>query len=503
MKNRLLIAISLVGSAALPASAEPKLGAIFSDHMVIQREQPLPVWGSAAPGEEILVRFAGQEKKARTNHAGEWQVRLDPLEANAEARELEIVGEKSVSIKDVLVGDVWLCSGQSNMDFPLYKTGDKSEIAKADYPRIRQFHVRAASVNAPQQWVDGAWDVCTPQTALRFTAVGYYFGRDLHLSQKIPIGLINSSVGGTGARLWLPTAALQASPVLSPLLDEDLKLKIMFCTKIRDTSPEAAAWLADVEAARAANQPLPLLPPLPKQDHYAGYLYNGMISPLTRFPIKGVLWYQGESNTTSFQAARQYRPLLTTLIDSWRTAWGIGEFPFYIVQLPSFGTTVAEHPWAQLRESQRLVSRAVPQSGLVVTVDLGEANTWHPLNKRDVGMRAALLARAKTYGEKITGTGPEYESMRVVGNEIVLTFAKHSGPLVANGGAPQHFTVAGADKKFFPATARIEGDTVIVSSAEVPAPVVVRYAWAGNPEGANLFNAAGLPASPFTTAPPD
>jgi sialate O-acetylesterase len=333
--------------------------------------------------------------------------------------------------------------------------------------------------------------------------VGYYFGRDLHRSQKIPIGLINSSVGGTGARLWLPTAALQASPVLAPLLEEDLKLKIMFCTKIRDTSPEAAQWLKDVEAARAANKPLPLLPPLPKQDHYAGYLYNGMIAPLTKFPIKGVLWYQGESNTTSFPVARQYRPLLTALIDSWRAAWGIGDFPFYIVQLPSFGTTVAEHPWAETRESQRLVSRSVPKSGLVVTVDLGEANTWHPVNKRDVGTRAALLARAKTYGEDVVGTGPEYESMKVVGNEIVLTFAKHSGPLVAKGDALEHFTVAGADKKFHPATARIEGDTVIVSSDAVPAPVAVRYAWAGNPEGANLFNAAGLPASPFTTAPPD
>lgn len=284
--------------------------------------------------------------------------------------------------------------------------------------------------------------------------------------------------------------------------EPDLKQSIEICTAVRDAAPAAGKWLSDVEAAKTANKPLPPMPSftIPKQElYYMGWLYNAMIAPLNRFPIKGVIWYQGESNTTSPQVAKQYQQLLTVLIGSWRTAWGIGDFPFYIVQLPSFGTTAAEHPWAEVRESQRLVAKNVRNSGHVVITDLGEANTWHPLNKRDVGVRMALLARAKTYGEAIVGSGPEYESMKVAGREIVLTFAPSTGPLVAKGGALKHFTIAGADHKFVAANARIEGNTVIVSSDNVAAPVAVRYAWAGNPEGANLFNEAGLPASPFST----
>ena len=493
------VVVVLFLCGALPARAEPEVSPLFSDHMVLQRDQRLPVWGSARPGEEITVRCAGQEKKTTADGTGGWQVTLDPLQASGQPGEMVIIGEKTLAFKDVMVGDVWLCSGQSNM---VYGLNDVEEIPNAQYPHLRQFLVTPASSDAPQESLAGSWQACSPQTAKQFTKVGYYFGRDVHTSQNIPIGLINSSVGGTRAQLWLPTSAMFADPVLKADAEKDLLLKLELCKAVRDAAPAAGQWVSDVEVAQAQRQPLPPMPAftLPRRElYYMGELYNAMIAPLTRFPIKGVVWYQGESNTTNALVARHYRDVLARLIKTWREAWGIGDFPFYIVQLPCFGPPTADHPWPVARESQRLVARQLPNVGQVVLIDLGEANNLHPQNKRDVGARLALLARAKTYGEGIAYSGPEYESMRVVDGEVVLTFAPQTGPLVAKGGDLKHFTIAGADRRFVAATARIEGDTVIVSSDQVTAPVAVRYAWAGNPEGANLFNAAGLPASPFST----
>jgi len=437
------VVVGLVLCGALPARAEPDVSPLFSDHMVLQRDQRLPVGGSARPGEEITVRCAGQEKKTTAAGTGRWQVTLDPLQASGQPGELVIVGGKTLAFKDVMVGDVWLCSGQSNM---VYGLNDVEEIPNAQYPQLRQFLVTPASSDAAQESLAGSWQACSPQTAKQFTKVGYYFGRDVHTSQNIPIGLINSSVGGTRAQLWLPTSAMFADPVLKADAEKDLLLKLELCKAVSDAAPAAGRWVSDVEVAQAQRRPLPPMPAftLPRRDlYYMGELYNAMIAPLTRFPIKGVVWYQGESNTTNALVARHYRDVLARLIKTWREA-------------------------------------SSPEQA-------------------DVGARLALLARAKTYGEDIAYSGPEYESMQVVDGKVVLTFAPQTGPLVAKGGDLKHFTIAGADRRFVAATARFEGDTVIVSSDQVTAPVAVRYAWAGNPEGAKLFNAAGLPASPFST----
>ena len=624
--------------------------------MVLQRDIPVPVWGTAASGEEITLEFAGQKKSTKTDSGGKWQVTLAPMPASLEPHELVVSASHGsrVSYHDVLVGDVWLCSGQSNMGFGVKGSlNGEQEIASANYPAIRLFSVAPNPTLTPNHAVKGEWQPCSPKTAGDFSAVSYFFGRELHNELKIPIGLLHSSVGATPAEAWTRMEALSAMPALAersksevaqilsqeednkrflveraaweekygvkpvpvteasrawaaPDLDTTdwktvtfpgnwkhfgLKSGGVFWIRKEFNLPEEAIkntyiilslnWVGEQydtvflngeEVAHIVEQPpafytanrsyyvrskfakpgrnvvavrfstatenagmqqsgkgvfpfaglkntddkwlmkvestfAPLPPealrsrPKPNTLVLRGVpssLYNGMIAPLVPLAIKGVIWYQGESNVPR---SGEYCELLSGMIGDWRAQWGQGDFPFYIVQLANYWG-VPKEPGrsgvAEVREAQVQVCNRVPNTGLAVAIDIGEENI-HPRNKQDVGKRLAIQALNKTYGRTVVCWGPVYHTMTVKGQAICITFDHIEGGLVAKGGPLKWFAIAGADKKYVWADAKIEGDTVVVSSPKVPQPVAVRYAWADNPEGCNLYNAAGLPAAPFRT----
>lgn len=628
--------------------AEVRLPALFTDHMVLQREAAVPVWGWAGAGEEVHVEFAGQKRSAKADTEGRWQVRFDPLAASAESRELK-VGERV--IRDVLVGDVWLCSGQSNMSMSVCESAHaEQEIAHANFPALRLFTVAQNPSLEPVYDVKGAWTACSPETVGKFSAVAYFFGREVQRDMQIPLGLLHSSVGGTPAEAWTQLAALREIPVLGersehevaqfrtqdednrrfvearnaweekygvkpppvsetargwaePGLDtsdwKDVTLPAQWRTLgatsggifwLRKEFDLPAAvekkplwlslnWVSEqydtvyfngVEVGRANDKPpgfymvqrgysipenlvkagravvavrivsatqnagvwqngrsvfpfanlenvddrwqmktestfqtLPAdaLQSRPKPNHVAfrsvpGALYNGMIAPLHPYGIKGAIWYQGESNTPR---SSEYGALLTRMIGDWRSQWKAGDFPFYIVQLANYDGVKTDpgrrSGIAEVREHQMRVSEQVPHCGLAVAIDLGEEGI-HPRNKQDVGKRLALLALEKTYGRKIESSGPRFDSMRGEGSSLRLKFT-HADGLTSREGPPKWFAIAGADGNFVWADAHIEGDTLVVNSPHVAHPTSVRYAWADNPAGCNLYNAAGLPAAPF------
>jgi sialate O-acetylesterase len=663
----LLSALLLASSASLPA-AELKPASLFTDHMILQREQPVPVWGREDPGEEVIVQFAGQKKTAKADADGKWMVKLDPMPASAEPRELTVSSANPKSkiqnfkFTDVLVGDIWLCSGQSNMGMGVGDSANAAqEIASANYPEIRYFSVAQNPALAPADAVKGEWRQCSPETAAKFSGAAYFFGRELYKELKIPIGLLHSSVGGTPAEAWTRMEALKSLPALAerakkeiaqiqsqeednkrfpaaraaweekygvkpppvsesargwadPELDvSDWKTVTLpsqwgnlgeksggvFWLRKEVDLPESAAgkpfslglnWVSEqyetayfngVEVGRASDKapdfymlqrrcnvpgnlvkagrnvlavrvvsatersglwqwgrhlgfpvadagtvdnqwlmkaeshfaPLPkeALASRPKPNNVAGRsvsssLYNGMIAPLVPFAIKGAIWYQGESNAGRHA---EYRDLLTTMIRDWRAQWG-SEFAFHIQQLVNNSEPPKDANqrtnWSYLREAQVQLADTVPKCGIAVGIELGEAFSIHPKNKQDVGKRLALVALEKTYGRKIESSGPRYDSMKVEGGAIRVKFT-HAAGLHAKAGPLQRFAIAGADKKFVWADAKIDpstssglaGDSVVVSSPQVPQPVAVRYAWANNPDGCNLYNSAGLSASPFRT----
>jgi len=663
----LLSALLLASSAALPA-AELKPASLFTDHMILQREQPVPVWGREDPGEEVIVQFAGQKKTAKADGDGKWMVKLDPMPASAEPRELTVSSANPKSkiqnfkFSDVLVGDIWLCSGQSNMGMGVGDSANAAqEIASANYPEIRYFSVAQNPALAPADAVKGEWRQCSPETAAKFSGAAYFFGRELYKELKIPIGLLQSSVGGTPAEAWTRIEALKSLPALAERAEKEIaqiqsqeednkrfpaaraaweekygvkpppvsesargwadpeldvsdwktvtlpsqwgnlgeKSGGVFWLRKEVDLPESAAgkpfslglnWVSEqyetayfngVEVGRASDKapdfymlqrrcnvpgnlvkagrnvlavrvvsatersglwqwgrhlgfpvadagtvdnqwlmkaeshfaPLPkeALASRPKPNNVAGRsvsssLYNGMIAPLVPFAIKGAIWYQGESNAGHHA---EYRELLTTMIRDWRAQWG-SEFAFHIQQLVNNSEPSKDAnqraSWPFLREAQVQVADTVPKCGIAVGIELGEAFSIHPKNKQDVGKRLALVALEKTYGRKIESSGPRYDSMKVEGGAIRVKFT-HADGLHAKAGPLQRFAIAGADKKFVWADAKIDpstssglaGDSVVVSSPQVPQPVAVRYAWADNPDGCNLYNSAGLSASPFRT----
>jgi sialate O-acetylesterase len=434
------------------ARAEVAPSNLFTDNAVLQRDVKLPVWGTTTASEKVTVSFAGQEVSAEPAD-GRWQVELAPLAVSSEPATLTVTqGDTKVERKNLLVGDVWVCGGQSNMEWALAKfPGAGVAIATAHNDKLRLFTVQR--LNRPTPDADH-WVLTSPETAPPFTAVGYYFGRDLQQSLDIPIGLISSNVGGTAAELW--------------------------------TSKEAMAAGDELKA---------------KSGNPSGQLWNSMIVPLTKFPIRGAIWYQGEANAPR---AWQYRTLLPAMIQCWRDAWGQGDFPFLIVQLAPFanGQPVSKEPvestWAELREAQLLTSQTVPNVGMVVITDLGDERNIHPPQKREVGERLALAAKAIAYAQNVAWSGPMYEKQTLSGDKIILTFKHVGSGLVAADGELRGFAIAGQDKKFVNASAKIDGDTVVVSSDQVPQPIAVRYAWADYPL-VNLWNKDGLPACPFRT----
>ena len=643
------LSLLLASSALLPA-AELKPAALFTDHMILQRDLPVPVWGKANPGEEVSVEFAGQKKTVKADAEGKWKVKLDALPVSAESRPLKI---NDIVINDVLVGDVWLASGQSNMGFQVKGAlHAEQEIAQSTDPLLRLFSVdRRPSVNVEDD-TKGQWELADPKTVANWSAVSYFYARQLRAKLKVPIAVLHSSWGGVAAECWSSKESLNTVPEFKkyaetqlaelqrfpeeekafpglleawiksnhaedvgnkglaegyaqPNFDdsgwETVKIKqrlsaygmkgggVVWYRKTIDLPVGAdkenfglsTDWLSgsfnvylngtelqsvfpfprfcgrqylfrvpkslilagkpnviairqyaltpnDAFSQKTSKMGLPVpdpkalddnwkfkieqqfppvtpeavqnVPKYPKAQLYstATVLYNGMLAPLIPYGIKGAIWYQGENNA---QHHSEYRAILSAMIQDWRAQWGT-EFPFYIQQLVNYTeppkTVDQKANWPYLREAQVQVADTVPKCGIAVGIELGEIFSIHPKNKQEVGKRLALVALEKTYGEKIESSGPRFDSMKVEGKAIRVKF-KHAEGLNAKGGALLRFAVAGADKSFVWADARVEGDSVVVSCPQVAAPVAVRYAWADNPEGCNLYNTAGLPASPFRT----
>ncbi len=639
----------MLSQRSVPLAAHVRLPAIFSDHMVLQRDTRVPVWGQADPGRRVIVEIGQQRKEAIADAAGRWRVDLDPLPAGG-PWVLKIVGIDTLRIRDVLVGEVWLASGQSNMEMSVERVRNaEAEIQAANYPQIRLFTVkRAVSLRPLNDVASDGWHACNPQSVRRFSAVAYFFGRELYRKLGVPIGLVHSSWGGTPAEAWTSREGIETLPDFTTALarldslDKGVDLMKRFWQRRRAQRGAFLEWVASLAAldtgftasppwftenldvsrwdtmtlpvnwedtqlgefdgvvwfrkrvslpASWAGQDLVLrlgpindidttwfngvkvggvegydqlrvyrvpgrlvkpgqnglvvrvldygnrgglwgrpeqlrlvwpkrdsmslagvwryrpglsladAPPRPKEPrwptHRPTVLYNAMIAPLVPFAIRGVIWYQGEANASR---AYQYRRLFPTMIQDWRQHWGQGDFPFLFVQLANFRARKpepGESDWAELREAQTMALK-LPNTGMAVIIDIGEANDIHPKNKQDVGRRLARIALAKVYGKKLVCSGPMYRGMKIEGSRIRLFFDHVDGGLVAKGGELRGFAVAGPDRVFRWAQAKIEGSTVVVWSPEVPHPVAVRYAWADNPD-CNLYNRAGLPASPFRT----
>jgi sialate O-acetylesterase len=500
-----LAALVLVGGG-LPLHAAVKLPSVFSSHMVLQRDQAVAVWGWAGAGEVVAVSLGDQSKQATADEHGKWRVRLDPLPAGG-PHELKVQGKNTVTIKDVLVGEVWLASGQSNMVHIMPYVRDAArEIAAADYPQLRIFTAAAKPAQTPQEDCGGNWLVCNPKNTENVSAVAYFFARALHRRLDVPVGVVNASLGSTPIEAWTSLDAQQKQPELLPLLSS-------WQTKARAYDPAAAQreyerlhtpWEAAAKEAAAAQQPPPREPKAPlhpyQQPQHPAVMYNAMIAPLAPYAVRGVVWYQGEYNAQTEESAALYAIQLPLLIADWRRRRGREDLPFAWVQLPNFDVTTRQPVmtgWPALRDAMRR-SLAVPHTGMAVTIDLGDADSLHPANKLAIAERLALWARAEVYGEKIAWSGPLFAEHQINGREIVLRFRHADGGLVAKGGPLRGFEIAGADARWRSGEARLADDRVIVSHPEVPQPMAVRYAWAANPDG-NLCNAAELPASPFKT----
>ncbi|MDB6151552.1 MAG: hypothetical protein JWL90_5 [Chthoniobacteraceae bacterium] len=496
----------LIGTTALTprAVADVTLPTIFSDHMVLQRDIVVPVWGWANPGEQVVVSIGAASKSATADAAGKWKLQLDKLQG-AEPDKLTVKGKNTIVINDVLVGEVWLCSGQSNMSMRVTESMDAdAEKAAAKFPQIRMYTVDSGAAVSPQEKCAGHWEVCSPASVGNFSAAGYFFGRELHKNLGVPVGLINSSVGGTAIEAWTSQEAMANKPELKPILEHWEKEVAAYDAPEAKARFEAetAAWKELVEKAKAENKPAPRGPQRAGRsrldNNHPANLFNGKIAPLLSYAIRGAIWYQGESNAGNGSLYGQQLPLM---INDWRARWQQGDFPFGFVQLPNFMARSAEpgtpSGWAAVRESM-LKTLALPNTGMSVNMDIGEANDIHPKNKQEIGRRLSLWALAKVYGKDLPYAGPFYDKLQVNGAEAILTFKNTNGGLAARGGDLKGFIVAGADKKWAWATAKIDGDRVVLSAPDVKEPVAVRYAWGNNPE-CNLINGAGLLASPFRT----
>src|ERR1041384_5215697 len=496
MRKLAMLALLCVAPAAIAApKAELKLIPLFSDNMVLQGDIPAPIWGTAEAGEEVTVSIAGQKKSAKAGADGKWIVKLDPLKAGG-PHELTVSGKSSITLKNVLVGEVWICSGQSNMEMSVNSSNNANEKkANAPHPKVRLFTVQKRQADATVadildskgKPVEG-WKECGPDTVGSFSAVAYFFGRELNQKLGVPVGLIHTSWGGTPAEVWTRDRVIQSKPEFKNYMN-------FYAQRHEKYEKDLAKYKEDAEKAKAEGKPAPKAPNKPMK---LSCLYNGMIAPLIPYAIKGAIWYQGESNASQ---AKLYQTLFPAMIQNWREDWGQGEFPFGFVQLANFMARKdqpADSNWAELREAQTM-TLSLPRTGMAVIIDIGDAKDIHPKNKQDVGKRLAYWAESQVYGVKdLVYSGPIFDAMKVDGNKAVVSFKHVGGGLVAKGDKLTGFAVAGEDRKFVWADAKIEGDKIVVSCDQVAKPVAVRYAWADNPE-CNLYNKEGLPASPFRT----
>jgi sialate O-acetylesterase len=497
------VLVGFVSWGAWAQAAELRLACLFSDHAVLQCDAPVPVWGWADPGAEVCVDFAGQRVVATADKNGKWMARLGALKACAEPGALVVTDAKTrvrVQVQDVLVGEVWLGSGQSNMAMTVNRAKDfEAEKGAASLPQVRMFKEESAIAKTEQAEGKGSWVVCTPETVGSYSATLYFFGREIHKSLNTPVGLINSSVGGTPIESWVAEGPQRACEALKPFFASVAPAQPEADTAEKERYAKALArWEVEAKKARAAQQPLPRKPRDPagvrERKANVGGLFNGKIAPLIPYAIRGAVWYQGEANSTPVKAPF-YQHQLPLLIKDWRARWGY-EFPFAWAQLPNFAGEGRD--WPTIREAM-LKTLALPKTGMGVNIDIGEEKNIHPANKQEVGRRLSLWALGAVYGRTVASTaGPLPAGSEVRGSEIVLTFSHADNGLVAKGGELKGFAVAGEDRQWKPAHARIEGAAVVVSSPEVAKPAAARYAWENFP-ACNLYNGAGLPASPFRT----
>ena len=505
-----LLWISMVAACVLasPAAADVRLPKVIGSHMVLQRGQELPVWGWAEPGERVTVTLGGKQAEATAAAGGKWLLKLPAMEAGG-PHTLTVKGKNTVTVTDILIGEVWVGSGQSNMEWSVRGTTDGAkEIGAAKFPNIRLFHVPKRPSGNPEDDVNASWRPCDPNSVQHFSAVLYFFGRELHTELKVPVGLIATSWGGTRIEPWTPPEGFMAIPKLEGILKHVQAANANYRKALGGTLDQLEAWVPQARKALAADARIPSMP------HIAGHplanagaptgLYNGMVHPLVPFAIRGAIWYQGESNRGD---AMMYFEKMKALIGGWRHVWKQAcpersrgsDFPFYFVQLAPF--TYGGDPLAlPLIWEAQTATLAVPNTGMAVITDVGNLKDIHPRNKQDVGKRLSLWALAKDYGRKdLVYSGPLYKGMKIEGGKIVLSFDHVGGGLVARDGKPlNHFQIAAADKAFLPAEAVIEGDTVVVSCDAVKAPLAVRFGWHQLAEP-NLMNKEGLPASPFRT----
>ena len=503
---RLLLGLAVL--LVLPAGlrAEVRLPAIFGDHMVLQQKTPLRVWGWAGVGEGVTVTLGGDSAQATADAQCRWRVNL-PARPAGGPFDLEVKGQNTVTLHDVMIGEVWLCSGQSNMQWEVNRVQNfTQELPAANHPLLRLFNIPRTSVPDPQTDVKAAWAVCTTASVNTFSGIGYFFGRELQETLQVPVGMINASYSGSAAEAWTDRASLLADPVIKVTLDNFQNALNDYSAKYyKNHADQMRAWLPAADAAHAAGQALPP-PPIDFVEEYAdprgayGYptsFFNGMIAPLAPLAVAGAIWNQGESN---LGRDAQYRVLQPALVRGWRKAFENENLAFIAVQMPNEGprqAQPAESSWAALREAQEAVLQ-LPRTGLSVTVDLGTGDL-HPINKQDFGHRLALIAEATVYGKPVVYSGPIFAGLNLAGPQATVTFTHTEGGLRTHDGGPvKGFALCGADKKWFWATATIAGDTVVVKSDQVPAPTALRYGWGDNPE-VNLENGSGLPARPFRT----
>ena len=532
MRSRLLLAAVSVSLMGIYARADVKLPAIISDNMCLQAGKTLPIWGTAGAGEQVTVTIGEQKQTATAGADGKWIVKLGALPAGTTG-EMIVAGKNTITVKNIIVGEVWVASGQSNMEFGFKQAHNVAEEQpKAKYPKIRLFNLKKKIAFEPLADCEGRWEECTPDSVMFTSGVGYFFVRDLHRDLGVPMGLIHTSWGGTPAEAWTSVEDLESNPALKPLADRFTETKSHLADEkekyatavIPKWESQVQKW-TEAEAERQKTAPdskprqKPRKPAPPDQDpNLSSVLYNGMIAPIVPFGIEGAIWYQGESNAGR---PMEYRALFPAMITDWRKHWSElnpdeANFPFLFVQLANYQAREAQPVqsdggWPGLREAQHM-TLSLPNTGEAVIIDVGQADDIHPRDKMDVGHRLALAAEKVAYHQDIVYAGPTYQGMSVEGGKIRVKFANIGGGLKiaahpsTQPGVPQTepasdvkgFSIAGEDKKFYWADAKIEGDGVVVSSDQVPTPAAVRYAWANNPD-CNLYNKENLPASPFRT----
>lgn len=480
-------------------SAQVRLPALVGDNMVLQQNTKVNLWGWASANEKISIQLGWDnlpiEISADAN--GNWKTAVDTPSGSEKTYDITINAVNTIVLKNVLIGEVWLCSGQSNMFFPVgredktWKTGVKNyeqEVKNASFPSIRLFTVAINASQTPLEDVTGSWRICTPESIQTFSGVAYFFGRDLYQKLKVPIGLISTSWGGTKAEAWTAQSVLEQDVAFLPILHEDAKNEKLYQEKLETYYLN----LTNERIASAENAAKGQLKKPKKEPNKTSYvLYNAMLHPIVNYTIKGAIWYQGESNSGK---AYLYRSLFPAMVKSWREEWKQGDFPFYYVQItPHKGQN------AEIREAQLMSLKTIPNSAMVVTTDVGDPNNIHPIDKQTVGYRLSLIARAKNYGEKnLVYSGPVFNHMKIKKQKVQLFFDYAESGLKKNGETLKEFEIAGEDQVFYPADAKIDGKTIVVSSSKVKEPVAVRFAWKAIPEP-NLFNNENLPASPFRT----